>query len=209
MRIAGTVSESIVDGPGLRLTVFTQGCPHRCPGCHNPQTHDPAGGREESTAALLARYAADPLLDGLTLSGGEPMEQAAECAALAEAARWLDAYFSGREPDFLPPLHPHGTAFQRAVWDILRSIPYGQTMTYGEIARRLAAQQGLSHMSAQAVGGAVGHNPISLIVPCHRVVGANGSLTGYAGGVERKLRLLQIEHADTEKLFLPHRGTAL
>ena len=82
-------------------------------------------------------------------------------------------------------------------------------MTYGEIARRLAAQQGLSHMSAQAVGGAVGHNPISLIVPCHRVVGANGSLTGYAGGVERKLRLLQIEHADTEKLLLPHRGTAL
>lgn len=89
MRIAGTVSESIVDGPGLRLTVFTQGCPHRCPGCHNPQTHDPAGGREESTAALLARYAADPLLDGLTLSGGEPMEQAAECAALAEAVHAL------------------------------------------------------------------------------------------------------------------------
>ena len=128
---------------------------------------------------------------------------------MSHTARWLDAYFSGREPDFLPPLHPHGTAFQRAVWDILRSIPYGQTMTYGEIARRLAAQQGHSRMSAQAVGGAVGHNPISLIVPCHRVVGANGSLTGYAGGVERKLRLLQIEHADTEKLFLPHRGTAL
>ena len=89
MRIAGTVSESIVDGPGLRLTVFTQGCPHHCPGCHNPQTHDPAGGREESTAALLARYAANPLLDGLTLSGGEPMEQAAECAALAEAVHAL------------------------------------------------------------------------------------------------------------------------
>lgn len=89
MRIAGTVSESIVDGPGLRLTVFTQGCPHHCPGCHNPQTHDPAGGREESTAALLARYTADPLLDGLTISGGEPMEQAAECAALAEAVHAL------------------------------------------------------------------------------------------------------------------------
>ena len=129
--------------------------------------------------------------------------------ALAEAARWLNAYFSGREPDFLPPLHPHGTAFQRAVWGILRSIPYGQTMTYGEIACRLAAQQGLPRMSAQAIGGAVGHNPISLIVPCHRVVGANGSLTGYAGGVNRKLRLLQMEHADTEKLFLPRRGTAL
>ena len=89
MRIAGTVSESIVDGPGLRLTVFTQGCPHRCPGCHNPQTHDPAGGREETTTALLARYTADPLLDGLTISGGEPMEQAAECAALAEAVHAL------------------------------------------------------------------------------------------------------------------------
>lgn len=89
MRIAGTVSESIVDGPGLRLTVFTQGCPHHCPGCHNPQTHDPAGGREETTTALLARYTADPLLDGLTISGGEPMEQAAECAALAEAVHAL------------------------------------------------------------------------------------------------------------------------
>ena len=93
MRIAGTVSESIVDGPGLRLTVFTQGCPHRCPGCHNPGTHDPAGGREVSVAELAAELAAElsgnPLTDGLTLSGGEPFCQAAECAALAEAVHAL------------------------------------------------------------------------------------------------------------------------
>lgn len=163
---------------------------------------------------LLA--ADDVGLTGLWFDGakyfaaGLPSEHAeGESPALAEAARWLDAYFGGCDPGFLPPLHLHGTAFQRAVWDILRSIPYGQTLSYGEIARRLAAQQGLLRMSAQAVGGAVGRNPVSLIVPCHRAVGANGSLTGYAGGVERKLRLLQMERADTEKLFLPRRGTAL
>ena len=102
-------------------------------------------------------------------------------------------YFRGEVPDFVPPLRLKGTAFQRAVWEILLTIPYGETMTYGEIARKLAKEQGLARMSAQAVGGAVGHNPVSLIVPCHRVVGADGSLTGYAGGVERKKQLLMME----------------
>ncbi len=112
------------------------------------------------------------------------------------AKGWLDVYFSGREPDFSVPLHLMGTAFQKEVWEILRSIPYGHTMTYGEIAKQLAEKRGLSHMSAQAVGGAVGRNPISILVPCHRVVGADGSLTGYAGGIDKKGRLLKLEGVD-------------
>ncbi len=115
--------------------------------------------------------------------------------ALAGARRWLDLYFAGREPDFMPPLHLTGTAFQLAVWELLRAIPYGQTTTYGTLARRLAARQGLDRMSAQAVGGAVGRNPVSILVPCHRVVGADGSLTGYAGGLDRKRALLRLEGA--------------
>ena len=144
-----------------------------------------------------------------------------------QTKHWLDIYFSGQEPDFMPPLHLGGTPFQLAVWQILRQIPYGQTMTYGEIAQLIAAQHNAPQadiaqrdalqadiaqrnasqngaarrnhprMSAQAVGGAVGRNPIALLVPCHRVVGANGKLTGYAGGVDRKAKLLALEKADT------------
>ena len=106
---------------------------------------------------------------------------------------WLDMYFTGKEPGISLPIRLNGTAFQNQVRQILSSIPYGQTMTYGQIARVIAKQRGLSHMSAQAVGGAVGHNPISIIVPCHRVLGADGSLTGYAGGIERKIALLHLE----------------
>ncbi len=115
--------------------------------------------------------------------------QEKETPILTETVRWLDVYFSGKDPDILPPLHPQGSPFRQTVWDILLTIPRGQTMTYGEIARRLGVH------SAQAVGGAVGHNPISILIPCHRVVGSDGSLTGYAGGVERKARLLQLEGA--------------
>ena len=111
------------------------------------------------------------------------------------ADRWLALYFGGREPGFTPPVSMRATPFRRAVWEILLTIPYGQTMTYGEIAERIAEQMGLARMSAQAVGGAVGHNPISLIIPCHRVVGADGSLTGYAGGLDRKAKLLEMEKA--------------
>ena len=114
-----------------------------------------------------------------------------------------DIYFSGKEPDFTVPLHFTGTAFQNEVWEILCTIPYGQTMTYGEIAKQIAVRKGLLHMSAQAVGGAVGHNEISIIVPCHRVVGADGSLTGYAGGIDKKIKLLQLEKADMKSFFIP------
>ena len=112
-----------------------------------------------------------------------------------DAVRWLDIYFSGREPGFTPKLKMRSTAFRKAVWDILLTIPYGQTMTYGEIADKIAIRKGIAKMSARAVGGAVGHNPISLIIPCHRVVGANGSLTGYAGGIDKKVKLLVMEKA--------------
>ena len=128
---------------------------------------------------------------------------------LSEAKRWLDIYFTGREPDFTPPLHPIGSVFRQAVWEILLQIPYGQTTTYGEIARQLAAKLGLPRMSAQAVGGAVGHNEISIIIPCHRVVGTNGSLTGYAGGIDKKVKLLELEHTDMTELFVPEKGAAL
>ena len=132
-----------------------------------------------------------------------------EMPVFAEVKRWLDIYFSGHEPDFIPPIHMIGSPFQLSVWEILRQIPYGKTTTYGEIAKRLAAERGLTRMSAQAVGGAVGHNPISIIVPCHRVVGSNGSLTGYAGGLQKKIKLLTHEGVDVGRLFIPRKGTAL
>ena len=123
-----------------------------------------------------------------------------------EAVRWLDIYFSGEAPSFTPKLHMRSTAFRRAVWEILLTIPYGQTMTYLQIADRVARQMGLLRMSAQAVGGAIGHNAISLIIPCHRVVGTDGSLTGYAGGIDKKVRLLQMEQADMNGFFVPKTG---
>ena len=132
---------------------------------------------------------------------GERVDQ--ETPALTEARRWLDIYFTGKEPDFLPPLHPTGSEFRKAVWEILLQIPYGQTTTYGEIARQLAEKQGLARMSAQAVGGAVGHNKISIIIPCHRVVGSDGNLTGFASGLRRKFRLLALEGLDMSRYPLP------
>ena len=130
-------------------------------------------------------------------------------AVFDQTKRWLDLYFSGREPGFTPALNPVGSAFRRAVWEILLKIPYGKTTTYGQIAREIAAARGLAKMSAQAVGGAVGHNEISIIIPCHRVVGTHGSLTGYAGGIDRKIKLLQLEGVDMRGLFTPAKGTAL
>lgn len=135
--------------------------------------------------------------------------QEKELPILEQAKKWLDIYFSGKEPDFKVPLHFIGTDFQREVWEILSSIPYGQTTTYGEIAKQLAAKKGLAHMSAQAVGGAVGRNEISIIIPCHRVVGTNGSLTGYAGGIDKKVKLLTLEKVNMQSFFIPKKGTAL
>ena len=132
-----------------------------------------------------------------------------EMPVLAETKRWLDLYFSGRDPGFTPPLRMKTTPFRRTVWEIMLAIPYGKTMTYGEIANHVAEKKGIKKASAQAVGGAIGHNSISLIIPCHRVVGSNGSLTGYAGGIDKKVNLLKLEGADTEKLFVPKKGTAL
>ena len=106
---------------------------------------------------------------------------------------WLESYFSGNQTPIIFPLQPKGTMFQERVWKILQEIPYGETMTYGEIAQRITKEKGVATYSAQAVGQAVGKNPISLLIPCHRVLGKNGALTGYAGGVHRKEQLLRIE----------------
>ena len=107
--------------------------------------------------------------------------------------KWLDIYFSGKRPDFMPPLMPKGSSFQKSVWDALCKIPYGQTTTYGRIAKEIVQVNNGKPTSARAVGGAVGHNPISILIPCHRVVGKNNDLTGYAGGLHRKMALLKIE----------------
>ena len=132
-----------------------------------------------------------------------------EMPVFAQVKRWLDIYFSGREPDFMPPLHMIGSSFQLSVWELLRKIPYGKTTSYGELAKCIAAKRNLPHMSAKAVGGAVGHNEISIIIPCHRVVGTNGSLTGYAGGLQKKIKLLTYEGVNMEHFFIPKKGTAL
>lgn len=116
-----------------------------------------------------------------------------ELPVFETAKRWLDLYFSGKRPDFTPPLKLSGTPFRKTVWEILLTIPYGKTMTYGEIAAIIAGRRKMPRMSAQAVGGAVGHNPVSLIVPCHRVIGAANALVGYGGGLDRKIRLLALE----------------
>ncbi len=127
----------------------------------------------------------------------------------AATKRWLDLYFQGRCLQRTPPvpselpLKLHGSAFRQAVWKILCEIPFGQLITYGEIARKMATELGKPKMSAQAVGGAVGHNPISIIVPCHRVVGVGGNLTGYGGGLDKKIQLLEGEGVDMSRLFLP------
>lgn len=133
----------------------------------------------------------------------DPDHTERETPVLQQAKRWLDVYFSGQEPDFTPPLHPVGSPFRQEVWALLLQIPYGQTTTYGELAKQIAAKHGLARMSAQAVGGAVGHNEISIIIPCHRVVGTSGSLTGYAGGMDKKVKLLTLEKVCMERLFVP------
>lgn len=118
-----------------------------------------------------------------------------------QTAKWLDIYFCGEKPNFTPPLYLSSTPFRNEVWKILLTIPYGKVMTYGEIAEKMAQIRRVEKMSAQAVGGAVGNNPISIIVPCHRVVGSNGSLTGYASGLDIKQKLLRFEHTDMSRLL--------
>jgi methylated-DNA-[protein]-cysteine S-methyltransferase len=126
------------------------------------------------------------------------------------AKKWLDRYFAGEKPTISElPIAPMGGDFRKAVWNILCKIPYGEVITYGDIAKKMAVKMDKDSMSSQAVGGAVGHNPISIIIPCHRVVGSNGSLTGYAGGIATKTKLLELEGADLSSLFAPQNGTAL
>ena len=133
----------------------------------------------------------------------------ADLDVFTQAEEWLAEYFAGREPKVSVPLKLQGSEFQMQVWRLLQDIPYGRLVTYGDIAKKIAAQKSVARMSAQAVGGAVGHNPLCIIVPCHRVVGANGSLTGYGGGMWRKVRLLELEKVDMSKLTVPTKGTAL
>ena len=162
----------------------------------------------ESPLGGILLAADDTGLTGLWFEGQkyfartlDTVHQEQETAVLSKARRWLDVYFGGQEPDFTPPLHPAGSAFQQEVWALLLQIPYGQTTTYGALAKQLAEINGGKRVSAQAVGGAVGHNPVSIIVPCHRVVDSDGSLTGYAGGIEKKIRLLTLENAEAANLY--------
>ena len=152
-------------------------------------------------------------IEGQKYFNGTVMEQMVkeDRLELFDSVRaWLDRYFSGDRPSVTElPLAPAGGAFRQGVWKILCQIPYGEVTTYGEIAEQMAFQMHKSHMSAQAVGGAVGHNPISIIIPCHRVVGTNGSLTGYAGGIEKKVWLLTHEGVAVSQFHLPKKGTAL
>ena len=127
-----------------------------------------------------------------------------------DAKKWLDRYFAGEKPDIVElSLAPIGGEFRQSVWKILCEIPYGKVITYGDIAKKIAVKMGQKRMSSQAVGGAVWHNPISIIIPCHRVVGSNGSLTGFSGGIQMKAKLLELEGVDMSSLFIPKKGTAL
>lgn len=174
-----------------------------------------------SPVGLLTIAGNETHLSGLWIQGQkyfgdslpEPMTQAVSSAlpqSLTAASDWLNRYFSGEKP--LPcelPLAPVGSEFRQCVWKILCEIPYGEVTTYGQIAREAARRLGRPSMSGQAVGNAVGHNPISIIIPCHRVVGANGSLTGYAGGISKKIQLLTHEGVDLSHFFVPKSGTAV
>ncbi len=157
-----------------------------------------AGDGENISGLWLAgqRYCTAATADNFVEKNNLPVFEAAKS--------WLQRYFAGEKPAISAlPLAPQGSEFRRAVWALLRQIPYGQVTTYGKIAKMIAAQMNKKNMSPQAIGGAVGHNPISIIIPCHRVVGANGNLTGYAGGIDLKVWLLKHEGVDRSRLFIP------
>lgn len=157
-------------------------------------------------------------ITGLWLENQKYFKETLKKASVAEedlpiftaAKNWLTRYFDGEKPKISElPLAPAGSVFRQEVWRLLCEIPYGEVTTYGDIAKKIAKNLKKEKMSAQAVGGAVGHNPISIIIPCHRVVGRNGSLTGYAGGIDKKIQLLTLEGVDMEAFFVPKKGTAL
>ena len=152
-------------------------------------------------------------MEGQKYFGGtmpEELMEKSEPPVFGTAKRWLDRYFAQEKPAISElPLRPIGGEFRQGVWEILCEIPYGEVVTYGDIAKKMAVKMGKASMSSQAVGGAVGHNPISIIIPCHRVVGSGGSLTGYAGGVARKVKLLELEDVDLSLFTVPSKGTAI
>ena len=148
---------------------------------------------KDETAELLQSNSKKTPCNSLVLS--QPKYTNRKITVLEETKEWLDCYFKGGVPDFTPQIFPTGSPFRMTVFKILQTVPYGRTMTYGEIAGLISAQNNIKKMSAQAVGGAVGHNPIAIIIPCHRIIGADGNLTGYAGGTDRKLKLLMLEKA--------------
>ena len=152
-------------------------------------------------------------LEGQKYHGGSVASKMKKCGNMPifdVMKNWLDRYFAGENPKISElRLAPIGSDFRQHVWSVLCEIPYGQVITYGDIAKKIANKLGKTSMSSQAVGGAVGHNPISIIIPCHRVVGSNGSLTGYAGGIQKKVNLLELEGVDMSEYFIPKKGTAL
>ena len=172
----------------------------------------------QSPAGLLTLASDGENLVGLWIEGQKyhgnsipgKMAQENNLAVFDKTKIWLDKYFAGKKPEISKlPLAPMGSEFRKNVWKILCEIPYGKVISYGDIAKKMAAIMCCPHMSSQAVGGAVGHNPISIIIPCHRVVGSNGSLTGYAGGITVKIKLLELEGVFMSGLFIPVKGTAL
>ena len=158
--------------------------------------------------SLVGLWIENQKYHGGTLAG--KMTEEDDISVFEDTKNWLDCYFSGEKPDISKlPLAPIGGEFRQAVWKILCEIPYGEVVTYGDIAKQVAKKMNKKSMSAQAVGGAVGHNPISIIIPCHRVVGTGGSLTGYASGIDRKIKLLELEDIDVSAFTVPKKGTAL
>lgn len=152
-------------------------------------------------SALIGLGLASQQAAGVAIASSRPQEKS--LPIFQETGRWLDTYFRGCAPSFTPKLKLTGSDFQKRVCEIMLTIPFGETITYGEIAAQIARERGIPRMSAQAVGGAVGANPILLIVPCHRVIGAGGNLTGYGAGMERKIQLLTLEKVDMTNLFVP------
>ena len=168
------------------------------------QFHDSPLGKlvmSSDGSALIGLGLASQQAAGAAIAGRCPQEKS--LPIFQETSRWLETYFRGRAPSFTPKLKLSGSDFQKRVCEIMLTIPYGATITYGEIAAQIARERGIPRMSAQAVGGAVGANPILLIVPCHRVIGAGGNLTGYGAGMERKIQLLKLEKVDMSPLHIP------
>lgn len=153
-------------------------------------------------------------LTGLRFEGSNDSKkhstlQTKNCEVFFQTCKWLDIYFAGKEPNFTPKYKINNlTKFRKQVFDIVAKIPYGKTISYGNIAKQIAKENGVSKMSAQAVGGAVGWNPICLIIPCHRVVGNNGNLTGYGGGIKNKVKLLKLEHCNMKNFSMPKQKQA-